>query len=280
MRVPLPLVALALLVLGSAAGSWGFAAMPDAGDAPRAGAPVVRSFAWDVTAHACNAGDGVCLAYDGQIPGPMLDVNLGDTVVITLTNRIAQTLPAGAPAHLAAAPVSFHVHGTSLSAAKDGVAAHEGTQLVESVAHPGGSFTYTFRAAFVGTWHYHDHVLGHDGAEGTKRGLFGGLVVRNGAEPRPAALLDMHVHDAAVNLGHGIAAPPLHAGDDIEILVAVLGNLVWDVTLESPEGATLARHRMGPGMSERIRIDDAQAGDYRWRAQWGPYVREGSVSVA
>lgn len=270
MRVPLPLVALAVVVLASVPASIG---------APP-GPPVTRTFAWDVTAVACPSvgGDGVCLAYDGQIPGPTLDINLGDTVVLTLTNRIAETLPVGAPAFLATSPVSFHVHGTAVSAAKDGVMAHAGTQLVESVAHPGGSFTYTFRAAFAGTWHYHDHVLGIDGAEGTARGLYGALLVRNGAEARPDRVVDVHVHDDAINLG--ASGPTAAIGEDLDIVVVGLGSRVWAVTVKDPAGATLATLRLGPGVSERVHVADADAGAYVVRAQWGPFVRTLEVTVS
>lgn len=272
MRAPLPLVALIALLALSATSSLG---------APP-GPPVTRTFVWDVTAASCaGAADGVCLAYDGQIPGPTLDVNLGDTVVITLNNRIAETLPAGAPAHLASTPVSFHVHGTSIAADNDGVLAHVGTQMVESVAHANGSFTYTFRAAFKGTWHYHDHVLGHDGAEGTARGLFGALVVRSGAEPRPTSTIDVHVHDSGVNVGEGVAPlVPLAAGDRAEFLVVGLGNRVWTVTITDPLGVELARRVIGPGMSEAVVVPQLMSGAYAWRAQWGPFVHSGEVSVA
>lgn len=271
MRAPLPAVALLALLAVSATSSLG---------APP-GPPVTRAFAWDVTAVACGgAPDGLCLAYDGRIPGPTLDVNLGDTVVITLRNRIAETLPEGAPSHLASTPVSFHVHGTSISADNDGVLAHEGTRMVESVAHPNGSFTYTFRAAFKGTWHYHDHVLGHDGAEGTARGLFGALVVRSGAEPRPTSTLDLHVHDAGVNVGHGVAPlAPLAAGDTAEFLLVGLGNRLWTVTIADPAGVELARRVIGPGMSESVIVPALEAGAYAWRAQWGPFVHQGEVVV-
>lgn len=277
MRIaPLPVLALlALLIAGAATTTLG---------APP-GPPQTREYAWDVTAVPCAAGDGVCLAYDGQIPGPMLDVNLGDTVRITLVNRIAETVANATEdealrARLSAAPVSFHVHGTSISAAMDGVAAHPGTQLVESVAAPGGSFTYEFRAAFAGAWHYHDHVLGADGSEGTARGLFGGLIVRSGAEPRPDVVLDLRVHDDGVNAGFGVQQDAVvRAGDDVDLLVAGLGNRIWTVTIEAPDGATVARLTMAPGLSERVVLRDVAAGAYVWRAQWGPYVHEGELVV-
>lgn len=259
----------AALVLGLAA-----AAYPTMG-APPAAASVV-AVTLEVVAFACTyETDGVCLAYNGVAPGPMIDVRVGDTLVVTLVNRIAQTLPAGAPAHLADAPVSWHVHGTAVSAAMDGVSAHEGTNLIESVAHPGESFTYTTRAAFAGSWHYHDHVIGLDGDEGVRRGLYGGLVVRNGAEPRPPAVLDLHLLDDGANGGRGLNAA-VAAGEDFEILVVALENLVRTVQLRDPNGTLLDSALVGPGMSERFLVEDAAPGTYTWSTT-GFGVKTGTV---
>lgn len=260
-------LALAALVVGAYAA---LAAPP----AP----PQERAFTLEAVAFACPYGDGVCLAYDAATPGPTLDVNLGDVLVVTLVNRIAETLPPGAPAHLADASVSWHVHGTALAASMDGVAAHEGTRLVASVAPPGGSFTYRVRAAFAGAWHYHDHVLGMDGDEGVKRGLYGSLVVRPRAEPRPDVTLDLHLVDAGANGGRGLDAN-VAADQHVELLVVGLDNVVWNVTLRDPSGALLGARDVGPGMSERFVVGAAAPGVYKWRAV-GLGVKTGEVRVS
>lgn len=234
------------------------------------GPPATRYFDWDVTATACPYGDGTCLAYGGQVPGPMLDVNVGDTLVINLTNRIAQTLPAGADVELATTRVSWHVHGMSVTVENDGVGL--------SSAPPGGTFQYTARAAFAGTWHYHDHVIGLDGDEGARRGLYGGLVVRNGAEPRAARVFDLHLLDTGVNGGRGLAGTA-RVGDDFELVVVGLENLPWNVTLKDPSGATVGALDVWPGLSSRLRVDDAVAGTYVWRAV-GLGVKTGTVVVS
>lgn len=257
------LIALAMLV------ALGAAAYPALSAPP--GLPQTRAFTLEVTASACPyEDDGVCLAYNEQVPGPLLDVNLGDTIVITLVNRIAETLPVGAPTHLAAARVSWHVHGTAVSLDNDGVGM--------SSAGPGETFVYTTRAAFAGSWHYHDHVIGLDGDEGTRRGLFGGLVVRTGAEPRADAVLDLHALDGGVNGGRGMNAA-LPAGSDLEVLVVGLENLPRTFTLRDPRGATVDTIETWPGLSARMRVDDAVAGTYRWSAT-GIGVRTGTVVVS
>lgn len=234
------------------------------------GPPTTRSYTWEVTATSCPFLDGVCLAYDGQVPGPTLDVNLGDTIVITLVNRIAETLPAGAPASLATARVSWHVHGMSVTIGDDGV----GT----SSAPPGGSFTYTARAAFAGTWHYHDHVIGLDGDEGSHRGLYGGLIVRNGAEPRADHVFDLHLLDGGANGGRGLTGAA-SAGESFELLAVGLENLHWAVTLKDPSGAIVGTFDAWPGLSGRIHVDDAQAGIYQWTAV-GLGTKSGQVVVS
>lgn len=261
----------AALIIGLAA-----AAYPSLGSAPAG--PQTRAFTFEVTAFSCPYDDGVCLAYNAVVPGPLLDVNVGDTIEITLVNRIAQTLPPGAPAHLATVSVSWHVHGTAVPAEMDGVAAHEGTQLVESVAPPGGSFTYRTRAAFVGTWHYHDHVIGLDGDEGARRGLYGSLVVRNGAEPRPDAVYDLHMLDDGANGGRGMNAA-LPAGSSFEIVVVGLENVPWRVTLTEPDGDPIGTIEASPGLSGRFDVDDALPGEYTWRAT-GLGTKTGKVIVS
>lgn len=234
-------VLLTLGVLAVASTSWG---------APPA-APQTRAFTLVAEPIPCAPvfeADGVCLGYNGLIPGPTLDVNLGDTLVITLVNHYTR-------------PVSWHVHGTVLAADMDGIAAHPGTGLVESVAQPGGSFTYTVRAGYAGAWHYHDHVLGHDGSEGARRGLYGGLIVRNGAEQRHEAVYDVHLLDAGANGKHGLNVTT--NATSFEVLVAGLGNFIRTVSLRDPTGATIDSARIGPGMSDRLQANATIPGVYK-----------------
>lgn len=257
--------ALIVLAAFAAAAYPGHAAVP----AP----PQVRNVTLEVTAIACvHSPDGVCLAYNGMTPGPMLDVNLGDTLFITLENRIPQTIASATTnatiiAALGAASVSWHVHGTALGADSDGILAHPGTQLIASVAPPGGNFTYRVRTAFVGTWHYHDHVLGADGAEGVARGLYGGLVVRSPGEPRPDHVFDLHMVDGSANGGRGLNAT-IPAGDTFQIVVVGLGNRLSDVFLIR-DGDFLDAVTVGPGMSDRIHVSAALPGDHVWDTSSG-----------
>lgn len=267
----------ALVLVGLAA-----AAYPTLGAPP--GVPQERAFTLEVTAVPCpQQDDGVCLAYNGQVPGPTLDINVGDTLVITLVNRIPETIgaitdDAALVTRLSAAPVSWHVHGTAVPNEMDGIDAHAGTNLVRSVAEPSQTFTYRTRAAFAGAWHYHDHVLGFDGAEGVDRGLYGGLLVRNGAELRPDATLDLHLLDEGANGGRGADAT-VAAGSSFEILVVGLENILWTVELRAPDGSLVGTTQTGPGLSSRFLVEDAQPGEYAWRAV-GLGIKTGKVVVS
>lgn len=231
------------------------------------GPATTRTFTLDVTEVACatpRADGKPCLAYNGQVPGPTLDVNAGDTLVIRLVNRGTEA-------------VSWHVHGMVLPTTMDGMRAHDGTMFEDAYAPPGGEFTYTVRAQYVGTWHYHDHVLGNDGKEGMSRGLFGALLVRNGAEARPDVTLDLHVMDKADGWSRLNATVPI--GADVDVAVVGLGDGVWNVTLRSPAGVVVGNTLVGPGVSERLHIEDAQVGDYTWTAKYLFYTHTGKVSV-
>lgn len=215
--------------------------------------PQTRAFTLVVDPLPCpEDATRTCLGYNGIVPGPFLDVNLGDTLVITLVNHHT-------------APVSWHVHGTALGSDMDGVAAHPGTKLIDSAAPAGGSFTYTVRAAFAGTWHYHDHVLGLDGGEGVAKGLYGMLVVRAAGEARPDVTLDAHLLDSSKRQNNGTAA----VGDDVQIAVAGLGSLVLPVELRGPTNAKIGSVPMGPGLSASLRFTPTAPGSYKVRSATG-----------
>lgn len=88
--------------------------------------------------------------FGGDVPGPVLCANEGDTVEVTVENR----LPVA---------VSFHTHLPALAANAD--------------VPPGGVGTFSFRADQAGVYPYHDLANGN---VGTARGLQGVLLVRNG----------------------------------------------------------------------------------------------------
>lgn len=95
-------------------------------------------------------------AYNGAVPGPLLRLTEGDTLKVTVKNR----LPSGQD-------TSVHWHGVPLNNPMDGVPG--ATQ--EPIAS-GQDFVYTFVAPTAGTYFYHSHV----GLQ-LDRGLYGPLII-------------------------------------------------------------------------------------------------------
>ena len=110
----------------------------------------VSAFDWEVAPGAIYQAIG----YNGAVPGPTLEVDAGDHVVIKLTNHAAE-------------PHSVHTHVVRFANASDGVK--------YGVAKPGETVTVEWDAVFAGSFPYHDHA--DDESTGVTAGLFGALVV-------------------------------------------------------------------------------------------------------
>ncbi|WP_076997265.1 multicopper oxidase family protein [Variovorax sp. KK3] len=94
--------------------------------------PVVREMAPGFKAHLWG--------YNGQSPGPTIEVVEGDRVRIFVTNRL--------PEH-----TSIHWHGQRLPNGMDGVSG-----LTQPAIGPGKTFVYEFTARRPGTFMYHPHA--------------------------------------------------------------------------------------------------------------------------
>jgi len=97
-------------------------------------------------------------AFNGQQPGPLLQVAQGAEVTVELTNALDQ-------------PTTIHWHGIRLDNANDGV-----PDLTQQPVAPGGRFTYRLRFPDAGIYWYHPHVR-----EDIQQdlGLYGNLMVRS-----------------------------------------------------------------------------------------------------
>jgi FtsP/CotA-like multicopper oxidase with cupredoxin domain len=94
--------------------------------------------------------------FNGDVPGPLIEANVGDTIQARLTNKLHQ-------------PTTIHWHGLRVPADMDG------TEAVQPPVEPGGSFDYEFVVPDAGTFWYHSHV---NETEQLERGLYGALIVR------------------------------------------------------------------------------------------------------
>ena len=94
--------------------------------------PVVREIAPGMLAHLWG--------YNGQSPGPTIEVVEGDRVRIFVTNRLLEI-------------TSVHWHGQRLPNGMDGVSG-----LTQPAIPPGKTFVYEFEAKRAGTFMYHPHA--------------------------------------------------------------------------------------------------------------------------
>jgi manganese oxidase len=94
--------------------------------------PVVREMAPGFKAHLWG--------YNGQSPGPTIEVVEGDRVRLFVTNRLPEV-------------TSIHWHGQRLPNGMDGV-----TGLTQPPIEPGKTFVYEFVARRPGTFMYHPHA--------------------------------------------------------------------------------------------------------------------------
>lgn len=93
--------------------------------------------------------------YSGAVPGPELRLTQGETLRVTLRNRLPQE-------------TTIHWHGLPIPNAMDGV-----PDVTQPPIKPGTDFTYDFVAPVAGTYMYHTHV----GLQ-LDRGLYGPLIVQ------------------------------------------------------------------------------------------------------
>jgi FtsP/CotA-like multicopper oxidase with cupredoxin domain len=104
--------------------------------------------------------------YNGGTPGPTIEADVGDTVVVHFFNRLPEE-------------TTIHWHGLELPAQMDG------TPLAQPPVEPGGYFRYEFKVTRAATYWYHPHVRSHEQVE---KGRYGMLVVRDKHQDRELGL--------------------------------------------------------------------------------------------
>ena len=156
-----------------------------------------------------------------SIPGPLIELNEGDTIHIEFENTMDVA-------------VSLHVHGLDYEITSDG------TKQNKSDVEPGGTRTYTWRthapgrrkdgtwrAGSAGYWHYHDHVVGTEhGTGGLRKGLYGPVIVRRKGDILPDATHTIVFNDMLINNKPAHSGPNFEAtvGDRVEFVVITHGE--------------------------------------------------------
>lgn len=139
-------------------------------------------------------------AYNGSVPGPLLEATVGDTVIVHFTNTLDE-------------PTTIHWHGLRISDDMDG------NPRIQTPVAPGETFTYSFVVPDAGTFWYHPHVRTNEQIE---KGLYGPLVVHEKAEERPLPDRErVFVLDDILIDGDKIAAP---YGSHMEAMHGRFGN--------------------------------------------------------
>ena len=106
-------------------------------------------------------------AYNGQVPGPTLELREGDRVVVHFRNALPE-------------PSTIHWHGLHLPFTADGSPFHP--------VAPGGQqdYVFTVQPGAAGTYWYHPHPHHRTGQQVAK-GLYGAIIVRAADDPLPLA---------------------------------------------------------------------------------------------
>ncbi len=163
----------------------------------------------------------VAYAFNGQIPGPLVRVPQGATIVVDFTNRIDL-------------PTSVHWHGVRLDNASDGV-----PHLTQEPVPPGGRFRYHVHFRDAGIYWYHPH---HREDIQQDLGLYGNLLV---ASPRPDYYGPAHRDEVLMldDLLVGDAGPvPYGAESATHAIMGRFGNVLlvngepaWALSVRSGE---------------------------------------------
>jgi FtsP/CotA-like multicopper oxidase with cupredoxin domain len=118
------------------------------------------------------------LAYNGQVPGPLLRMRVGQPITVEVRNRSPRE-------------EVVHWHGLFLPSEFDG-AMEEGTPMIPA----GETKQYTFRPEPVGFRWYHTHTFaGNDLSAGQFGGLHGFLMIDGAPQPNVDREVFLGLHD-------------------------------------------------------------------------------------
>jgi FtsP/CotA-like multicopper oxidase with cupredoxin domain len=126
---------------------------------PKIGADGVKEFGLTASVIDWEVEPGVVVkgwAYNGQIPGPVIRVNVGDKVRIVLKNELPES-------------TSLHLHGIRVPNEMDGVDPYTQKPILT-----GETFSYEFTARETSVGMYHSH---HNAQVQVPNGLAGALII-------------------------------------------------------------------------------------------------------
>lgn len=167
------------------------------------------------------------LAYNGALPGPLLEARIGDRIIVHFQNDLVEE-------------TTIHWHGLRITPAMDGDPHAQGP------VPAGGAFTYDFTVPDAGTFWFHPHV---GTIEQIDRGLYGAIIVTE-AEPPAFTAERLYVIDDMRLLSNGQIAPYSYSGHDV--MMGRIGNTL----LTNGKTTPASGNAIGRGI-ERWRIINA-----------------------
>jgi FtsP/CotA-like multicopper oxidase with cupredoxin domain len=109
-----------------------------------------------------NGETATVFAYNGQVPGPQINVKQGDRVIVHFKNSLPEEFP-----------TTIHWHGIELNNISDG------TPVTQQEIPAGGTYTYDFLVPRGGVFWYHPHIRG---GQEVMAGLYGPLIIEQPEE--------------------------------------------------------------------------------------------------
>ncbi|MEP6827973.1 MAG: multicopper oxidase family protein, partial [Aestuariivirga sp.] len=174
------------------------------------------------------------LAYNGAVPGAMIEVTEGDTFKVTFRNRIPGQ------------DSTIHWHGLDVPPEQDGNPTHPVASSAER------DYEFTIPEGSAGSYWYHPHPHGHT-AEQVYRGLAGPFVVKAKVDPLPAQLGDTTLFISTISLNsdgtiaENTMADTMNGREGDHVLV---------------NGAKQPVLTLAPGTSRRFRLYNATNGRF------------------
>jgi FtsP/CotA-like multicopper oxidase with cupredoxin domain len=190
-----------------------------ANESGKAGLFEARLTAEPGLARFANDHETPVLAYNGEAPGPLIEVTEGDRVNITFRNRI--------PGEVS----TIHWHGIPVPADQDGNPMDPVTSGSERI------YAFDLPEGSAGSYWYHPHAHGLTAAQ-VHRGLAGAFIIKPKSDPIPASYGDTVLFFTDLRLGSDGTIPPSTMCDMMNGRVGdnVLVNGQKNPTLQVPAG--------------------------------------------
>lgn len=211
--------------------------------------------------------------YNGMVPGPTINLNVGDKVRIVVKNDLPE-------------PTVVHWHGLPVPNDMDGVAF-----LTQDPIKPGATFTYAFTTTRPAVSWYHSH---YDGTKQVTNGLFGAILI--GQMKLPAGVHVNQVHNMELqdsgNLGltiNGKSFPATqevkaHLGDWVEVNYIDAGTMAHPMHLHGVDQLVIAEDgfpvpqpylvntvNVSPGQTFTVLVHATLKGTWAWHCHIFPH---------